>query len=628
MRPTACFVSASHQNVFFGELLDALAEALSAHGIAVERSVDCFPELREELVYLFVPHELLPRLMPDAQPSEPQLRRSVTICTEQPGTSWFEDSVRISRRAGRTVDINPLGVAALNKLGVPARLLQLGYVPAWDRWKAEQADQRPVELTFLAGVTPRRTEALARCAAQLAGRRTELHLPEAVVPHRADTVGFLSGARKWELLSRSKLLMNVHRGELGYFEWQRAIEAMANGCVLLSEHSLGFEPLVPGEHFLSASLDTLPVALEALLDDEDRLARVRRSAYAFLREELPLSSAMEVLAEAVTEAANRPANVAGALAGGAVARPKSPPLPVPEYERIERTSGDLDAPRAAAKQLPLDRREQRRTSRDVEFALDGRRRGEDGEERLGLPRDGTPRVSVLLAVRDQAVQVADAIDSLAVSDFTDYELVVVEDASSDGRGDAIRSALGRSPWIAARLISHPSRDGLAQARNLGAAAAVGELLLVLTPDHALYPHALGRLVRALDEAPAATFAYGIVEQLAPDGSAGLDSYLDWDPERLRFGSYLGAAAMIRRSELLRAGGYVSDPRLDGWEDFALWCSFADRGWDGLRVPELLARQRLPAFESTVAAGVANVDAGAAWNALLERFAFLSTSAAA
>src|SRR6476661_8257724 len=96
MEPTVCFVSASRQNVFFAELIEALAEALAGHGVAVEYSVDCFPPLRDELVYVFVPHELLPLLMPDAHPSEPQLQRSVTICTEQPGTHWFDEDARIA----------------------------------------------------------------------------------------------------------------------------------------------------------------------------------------------------------------------------------------------------------------------------------------------------------------------------------------------------------------------------------------------------------------------------------------------------------------------------------------------------------------------------------------------------
>ena len=625
MEPTVCFVSASRQNVFFAELLDALADALAEQGIVVEQAVDYFPELRDELVYVFVPHELLPLLMPDAHPSEPQLRRSVTICTEQPGTHWFDENARISKRAAGTIDINRLGVAALKKLGVDARFLQLGYTARWDHWHGERDSERPVELAFLAGVTPRRLTAVARCARHLAGRRTELHLPEALVPHQANSDFFLSGARKWEMLSRSKLLMNVHRSELGYFEWQRAIEAMINGCVLLSEHSLGFEPLIPGEHFVSVSFDNLDVALEALLDDEDRLEQMRMSAYGFLRHEHPLSASIEVLAEAVSEVASRPIPVSGGRVREALPRPKPHEMPPTEYERIEKGRTELDTLRMATKQLLLDQREMRSALRDLQLVMTGEQHEEDVTECLGVQVSGVPRVSVVVTVYNYASLVGTAIDSVAASDFTDYELVIIDDASSDGSGNAIRTALARAPWVRAKLITRARNEGLARARNLGAEIAAGELLFMLDADNAIYPHALGRLVQVMDETPTATFAYGIIEQFGVDGPASLMSYLGWDAERLRYGNFVDAMAMMRRSALLEVGGYATDPRLYGWEDFALWCAFADQGWRGVRVPEIIARYRL-ALHSMIS--VTNIDASAAWSLLLDRFACLSVSAVA
>ena len=68
-------------------------------------------------------------------------------------------------------------------------------------------------------------------------------------------------------------------------------------------------------------------------------------------------------------------------------------------------------------------------------------------------------------------------------------------------------------------------------------------------------------------------------------------------------------AMMRRSALLEVGGYVTDPRLYGWEDFALWCAFADRGWGAVRVAEILARYRL-ALHSMIS--VTNIDTSVVW----------------
>ncbi len=601
MALTACLVSASRQNVFFAELVDALGDELARTGVTIERAVDHFPAPREEMAYVFVPHELFPLLMADAHPSAEQLRRSVAICTEQPGTHWFEESAQIAARAAHAIDINRVGVSALRRLGVDARFLQLGYTRRWDRWHGSPEAPRPIDVSLLAGATPRRLSAIARCANQLAGRRTELHLPEALVPHRADSEVFISGERKWDLLASSRLLLNVHRGELGYFEWQRAVEAIVNGCVLLSEHSLGFAPLVPGEHFLSVSFDSLDVALEAVLDDEPRLRRMRAAAYGLLREQCALSSSIGVLAEVIADAAASPF-AATTVAGAPTPRPKPEQLPAPAWEQ-------------------LGSRGSSRSPGGREGARRGRGEG-DRVERLGVTRTSAPRVSVVLTVSDRAASVATAIESVAISDFADLELIVVDDASGDGA--AIRAALAGAPWLAATLVTRADAGGTAPARNLGGELAAGELVFALDSRDSPYPHAFGRLVRALDETPESTFAYGIVAQATAEGWSGLTSYLGWDPAMLRYGNFVDAMAMVRRPALLEVGGWPVDPLLSGWEDLALWCAFADRGWRGTRVAEIVARQRVESPASDAQAR----DDGAAWSQLLDRYACLSASVAA
>jgi glycosyltransferase involved in cell wall biosynthesis len=303
-----------------------------------------------------------------------------------------------------------------------------------------------------------------------------------------------------------------------------------------------------------------------------------------------------------------------------VPRPKPPQTPPPEYERIRQTRTDLDILRMATKQLLLDQRDMRRALRDLQLTMSGETREEYVVESLGVAGNTAPRVSVVLTVYNYAALVANAIDSVAASDFSDYELVIVDDASGDGSGKQVRIALARAPWVRAKLITRSHNGGLAQARNLGAEHAAGELVFMLDADNAIYPHALGRLVHALEEAPSVAFAYGIIEQFDVDGPTSLMSYLGWDPKRLRYGNFVDAMALIRRSALLEVGGYVTDPRLYGWEDFALWCAFADRGWDGLRIPEIVARYRL-ALHSMIS--LTNIDSSAAWSLLLDRFPSLS-----
>src|SRR5262249_760633 len=181
-------------------------------------------------------------------------------------------------------------------------LVSLGYVESWDHWRGDEARERPVDLTFMGTVTERRERALARCGPVLQNRRAKLHVYEALIPHGADHPYFLSGDANWNARASAKAILNVHGSELAYMEWQRVLGAVLNGCVVITEHSYGYAPFVPNRHFVSASYDHLHLAVGALLEDPDLLASIRREAYAFVREQMPMSASIDNLMDALEDA--------------------------------------------------------------------------------------------------------------------------------------------------------------------------------------------------------------------------------------------------------------------------------------------------------------------------------------
>jgi Glycosyl transferase family 2 len=610
-------VSASGQNVFFAEMLEAIGSTLAAAGLQIEHSSDRFPPWRKGDVYLFVPHEYVPFVEKQAHPGPLQLSRTVAICTEQPGTHWFEESAAIASRAAAAVDINVLGVRELRRRGIETDLLQLGYYRPWDTWAGQQDNERPVDVTFMGGYTERRAKVLARCARYLVNRRAELILTESLRPHLEHSTHFLSGERRWAALRRAKVIVNVHRNELGYLEWLRVIGAMLSGCVVLTEHSIGYEPLVPGEHFVSVGYDRLPLALDALLAEPCRIVEIRDAAYRFLRSELPLLSTITPLVECIAKLAAEPARDLP-IAAPVRPSPREPASPATPYERLFGERTDLNRLTAVAKTLALGqmdlRRDVSRLSKELSSNGSLPREPVDEIEHRG-ERERPVRVSVLLSVYNYAHVVQRAIASVAASEFTHHELIVVDDCSEDESLACIRAELDSHPGLPATIVARGRNYGLASARNCAVQHARGELVFILDADNEIYPHALARLASALEQAPSASFAYGIIERFGPTGPIDLMSWQEWDPERLRYGNYVDAMAMIRRDRILETGGYTSDRRLYGWEDFALWCEFASRGLNGVRVPEILTRYRANP-QSMIS--TTNIDTSAAWTALLER----------
>lgn len=103
---------------------------------------------------------------------------------------------------------------------------------------------------------------------------------------------------------------------------------------------------------------------------------------------------------------------------------------------------------------------------------------------------------------NSAAFVADVIASVLAQDFTDFELLVCDDRSTDATWDRVMEFA--DPRI--RAIRNAANLGEYANRNQAVALAAGRYLMFLDGDDILYPHGLGVMVRSLERHPAAAFA--------------------------------------------------------------------------------------------------------------------------
>jgi hypothetical protein len=313
---TMTLVGTSRGNVFMNELLAAIAHEVRRCGAEADLVLDRFPDA-ERSAYVVVPHEYFETVPARDHPSEEQLRRTISLSVEQPGTGWFDLACVHAGRSAAVVDIRRTGVRELRRRGLMAEHFQLGYTEYWDKWRGDESLERPIDLLHLGTETPRRLRALAAYARTLWRHETRVLLPP-VAPKPGPRPDFLVGEAKWHALRSAKALLNIHRDTPPYFEWVRALEAIANGCVVISEHSQDVGPLVAGQHFISGRIENLGLLADRLLRDEERLNALRSAAYDFIRTELPMQPAAQRLigiAETVTRhvpGARRPESQADA----------------------------------------------------------------------------------------------------------------------------------------------------------------------------------------------------------------------------------------------------------------------------------------------------------------------------
>jgi glycosyltransferase involved in cell wall biosynthesis len=207
--------------------------------------------------------------------------------------------------------------------------------------------------------------------------------------------------------------------------------------------------------------------------------------------------------------------------------------------------------------------------------------------------------------------VLSALQSLERSSRVDWEVVIVDDASTDGGGELVGAWLESHPHLSCRLVAHDLNRGLPAARNTGIELSRADRLLMLDADNEVRPGAMSRLMAALDGDRKASFAYGIMERFSVDGPTGLLSCFGWDPERLRSSNYIDAFSLIRRDALAAMGGYSEDSRVFGWEDYDLWVRMAEAGRHGVFVPEIIARYQVGHSSMISLTNVSTADAYAA-----------------
>ncbi|MFN0027300.1 MAG: glycosyltransferase [Acidimicrobiales bacterium] len=601
---------AERGNVFMREIASWLVAALAENGQESELCTLGVPEASPGVLNLVVaPHEYFELDFDPGQRAR-AAAACVPICTEQPGTPWFETQMTSLSHSPMVLDINPMGVAELARRGVSVAHLPLGYQRSFDRWggpptgasalsaHSPVSSKRPIDVLFLGSLTPRREAVLAELASDLQSLRCRLVLFESHRPARHSDPGFYSGMAKHELLASAKVLLNVHRNDVPYFESVRALEAVANGAVLLSEPSLDHGLFEPVRHVVTAPLSSLGATCRALVADDGWLTDVREAAYEHLRAR-PLAAELQRLWPRLLAATDgvgargrvlrspRVHTARSVLATSAVARAAHQRLEPPAVTAPQPPPGGVTD--GLFKRVLLGQMQLRRRLDEIECLV------RHGATRFDEPfhsaayHEVRPDVSVVIPCYNYGRFVIDAIDSVASSVDVVPEIIVIDDHSDDGSSDLVRHYAQTHDWVPLQLVTRHANGGLAAARNLGFELARAPYVFPLDADNLLYPHALARLAEVLLGSGAAA-AYGILEVF--NDRQGLLSAIGWSVERLVAGPYIDAAALIRKDAWARIGGYATDrAELFGWEDYDLWLNLADHGLGAAFVPELLVRYR-------------------------------------
>lgn len=191
----------------------------------------------------------------------------------------------------------------------------------------------------------------------------------------------------------------------------------------------------------------------------------------------------------------------------------------------------------------------------------------------------SPRVTVLIPVFNRERFVDEAIQSVLAQDFAGFELLLVDDGSTDRTPDVLREWATRDTRIV--VVTSPRNLGIPGALNLGLRHARAPYVARLDSDDLMMPRRLAAQAAVLDSEPEVVLVSAAYELMDRDGNYAGTWHADEPHEAvvyfLNFYNIIGghSQVMYRRDDVFADGGYSVD--FASSEDYQLWVRLLRRG---------------------------------------------------
>ncbi|TVM34468.1 hypothetical protein DQK91_07790 [Oceanidesulfovibrio marinus] len=200
------------------------------------------------------------------------------------------------------------------------------------------------------------------------------------------------------------------------------------------------------------------------------------------------------------------------------------------------------------------------------------------------PPSGTPaRVSVVVPCHNYGKYLRECVESVLMQTFRDWELIIVNDGSTDNTSEVAAGLLRDYPDHSIRYIEQENR-GIVQPRNRGVTLARGEYILPLDADDILSPEFLEKTVPVLDArddlgyVSTKTLFFGSTNKI-------------WPGEEFKWVNLLVTnqqtnTTLYRKAMWKDIGGY-DERMIHGYMDWEFWIRATRHGWVGEQIDEPL-----------------------------------------
>ena len=199
----------------------------------------------------------------------------------------------------------------------------------------------------------------------------------------------------------------------------------------------------------------------------------------------------------------------------------------------------------------------------------------------------TPKISVVIPAYNCEASLKESVESVLSQTFQDFEIVIVNDGSTDRTKLVAEELIADYPNYKIRLINQENSGQPAIARNRGISEAIGEYILPLDSDDMIISTMLEDCLNLLKNNSSVAIAYTDRQDFGTSNELIVAS--DYNFERLKYANHLSYCALYRKKVWQEVGGYRTN--IKGCEDWDFWIAAGAKGYFGGRIPKPLFKYR-------------------------------------
>lgn len=283
----------SKGNFFMKEIAILVGDAFTELGSTVnlfdEHAGDSVK--KNDVIIVVAPHEFFvlgcPGVTLGALKNHPMF---LVLNTEQAHTQWFAKGFKYMKMAKAVLDMSYQTAIRLRFNGVQAFFLPLAHCETYQRRFSGQAlirkgplsclsskflndfpsdfTSREIDILFIGTESDRRKGFLAKNADFFSRYNCFIYIPSGKDPFHAGSEATIEFDQLIGLAQRSKIIINIHRDDDRYLEWQRVVNiGVFSGALVISETCETNPVLIPNFHYVDVPISGIPAACERALND-------------------------------------------------------------------------------------------------------------------------------------------------------------------------------------------------------------------------------------------------------------------------------------------------------------------------------------------------------------------------